>query len=447
MSETGDFPTHGHTHAMGAAEMAARRHGANPSSRGPGGERRAGTIAFWIALAAIVLGLVALVKAAEGRSSTIDDAPSPGPDATGELGVGAPRDGIDSIALPVTVEPATDLVDGQTVIVSGAGFPPGATVGIVQCSPHLLPLEGVERCMVSAFGTATTDDTGGFSTSFVVNRFIEVHGQEIDCAAPAPEGHPASCYLAAGALDNYDLSGTAPLHFDPSAPAAPRPEMLVDAADGLHDYDLVQITIRNPGAGAEWHLNQCVAYSNPPVCGGVALVDPVDPERPGVMVSHDGSDISAVFHVRRIIDGVDCGAAPESCSIVAQDGASGMLRSKRVSFDPAGGLAELSISLAPPPHPFGEVLLVDVRHRAPLASPTPPVQCITAEPGPDSCIPVGALDRLVPTGSTGWVVLVPSLVRPDGSSVDCASGPGVCEVRYVDADGTVATTPIEAASG
>ena len=72
MSAGGDFPTQGHTHAVGHAEMAARRHGANPSSHGPGSEGRTGAIAFWIALVAIVLAVGALLVAIDGREATPD---------------------------------------------------------------------------------------------------------------------------------------------------------------------------------------------------------------------------------------------------------------------------------------------------------------------------------------------------------------------------------------
>src|SRR3546814_15158823 len=45
-----------------------------------------------------------------------------------------PRDGKDSIQLPLALEPAGPYADGDTVTVTGSGFVPGERVGIVQCA-------------------------------------------------------------------------------------------------------------------------------------------------------------------------------------------------------------------------------------------------------------------------------------------------------------------------
>lgn len=418
---------------------------------GPGPDRRAGMVAFWIALAVIVLLIAGLVMVAGGGGPDGSGDGNAAPDLenteTSVLDPAAPRDGVDSIGLPVTADPAADLADGQTVTVSGSGFPPGTDVGIVQCSPHLLPLEGVDRCMVSAFGTATTDDTGSVSTTFVVQRFLQVADQEIDCASPPPDGYETSCTLAVGALDNYDLSGIATLQFDPAAEAGPRATLSLDTVAGLADYQEVSLTIDNPGVGVEWHVNQCLAHTSPSVCGGAAVFDPVDRGRPAMMVSADGAPISARLLVRRVVNGTDCAREPEACSIVVQDGASGMLRSQRISFDPGISFAQPELSIETPwPLQAGAPIPVEVHFRGPMQSDHPLLQCPTGESDPSRCVPVGWLERLAARGSAGSVTLLPRIPLDNGSDIDCTTS-GACELRYVDSSGGTDTVlPLEIAA-
>jgi hypothetical protein len=173
-----------------------------------------------------------------------DDAVDDDASAVVELVPQAPWDGADSLLLPVNVEPSTGLVDGQTVTVTGAFFPPGRSFGVVMCTTQAVEY-GVSACDIGRFAQGTTSTDGTFTASFTVERYFWVAGQQVDCMAgnidPADwmaarnAGEPPlsvtdptrfSCIVAVGLLDDYDQSGGFPISFDGAVtgPDAPAPD-------------------------------------------------------------------------------------------------------------------------------------------------------------------------------------------------------------------------------
>lgn len=348
-----------------------------------------------------------------------------------ELAVGAPDDGTDSLGLPVGVAPSADLVDGQQVEVVAEGFPALTEVALVQCSPHAGPNPGVERCMISTFERSVTDLDGTVTTVFTVQRVLTIGDREIDCAGPPPDGHETSCVVAVSMLSDYDVSGTALLHFDPEAPLAPHPAVSVSATTGLADYQLVTVTLANPGVGSRWFVNECVVRAEPVHCGGGAVVDPVDPDLVDVVSSDDGTDITFTVPTRRMIDAVDCGRAPEACSMVLERQGDGRILSVRLSFDPDLALAPLELALDAPLVADRDVG-IEIVHRSLGQVANPILQCPTASAGLDDCVPIGSFHGLVAMGTRGSVR--PMAVVGDA---DCAVD-GACVLRTLDGGGSIA---------
>jgi hypothetical protein len=349
----------------------------------------------------------------------------------------APDDGTESIMLPVWAEPAENLFDGEQIQVFAEEFPPFAEVALVQCSPHAGVNPGVDRCMISTFERAVASPDGDVVATFTVQRMLVIGDQEIDCTSPPPDGFEASCVVAVGMLSDYDVSGTAPLHFDPAAPITDHPSVELSARIDVHDYQQVTLTIRNPGAGSRWHVNQCVVRANPAHCGGGAVVDPQDPELQGAVFSPDGADIVATVPLRRMVDDVDCAREPEACSLVVQRQDDMRIYSTRLSFVPGAPLAQAALVVdADPPLVAGSPVPIEIVNRAPGQLTHPVMQCAAGSVDVDSCVPVGRVFVLVATGGRGEVTPV-ARVDAAGASTDCSTD-GACVLRIYDPDGTAA---------
>lgn len=112
----------------------------------------------------------------------------------------------------ITVTPDEDLVDFQEVTVSGSGYTPGATIGLVQC---LNDPGSQENCDLSTLTYTSANSTGSFTAQFEVQRLLDVQGEEVDCA-------PGACGIGAGNISDFDEASATPIEFDPTVPPAPR---------------------------------------------------------------------------------------------------------------------------------------------------------------------------------------------------------------------------------
>ena len=118
----------------------------------------------------------------------------------------------------ITVTPDTDLVDFQTVTVSGSGFPANIDLGMAQCSTGGPPT--LESCDLDTSVIILSDAAGAFTADFVVERLIETPAAgDVDCAEA-----PGTCVLGAAPLDISEFA-VAPLAFDPDVPPQPRLEI------------------------------------------------------------------------------------------------------------------------------------------------------------------------------------------------------------------------------
>lgn len=218
------------------------------------------------AVAALVAGLVA-TQGIDGDDQARLDVDA---DELPELQAGlltplGPRDGKDSIRLPITAAPSTGLRDGDVVTVTGEGFEPGESVGIVQCAKEAAgdapeDRAGVEACNIGAYSPVTADDEGRIAGTFTVRRVLTTPlTGTVDCAAEAER-----CIVAAGAIADYDRSGGTPLAFDPDVAPVPIPTIVVEPATDLADGQAVRVVADGLTPNEVIYVQVCA--SDPTAC-------------------------------------------------------------------------------------------------------------------------------------------------------------------------------------
>lgn len=192
----------------------------------------------------------------DGLTTTVPETPQPDFDgAPAPIALGGPADGKDSVGLPVIVEPATGLVEGQSVSVSGRGFPAGVDVGVVMCTKEAGREHGgrgVEACNISHVGRGTTGSDGNVTVPFTVRRLQTLDGQEIDCAS-----EPGRCIVGMGMISDYDQSGGFAIDFDPSVPLPDPPSVDLSRTEGIVDGETVEIVATGFVPDSLAYVNQC----------------------------------------------------------------------------------------------------------------------------------------------------------------------------------------------
>lgn len=231
--------------------------------------RRRGRLLAVAAAAALLVGTVAVISQKPGDSGErvdVDEggeaSPAFAPRVLRPLG---PRDGKDSIQLPVTATPSTGLDDGDEVEVSSPGFEPGERVGIVQCakeaggdSPEVRG--GIDGCNIGTVQYADADAQGLATGSIAVRRVLTTPlTGTVDCAAEANR-----CLVAMGALSDYDRSGGAGIEFAPGGPPVELPTVTVTPTEDLADGDVVHVVAEGLIPGSVTSLSVC--SSDPAVC-------------------------------------------------------------------------------------------------------------------------------------------------------------------------------------
>jgi hypothetical protein len=196
-----------------------------------------------------------------------------------------------------SANPASDLRDGQTIAISGAGFDPDAQVGMVEC---LIGATGTAQCDLAGIRFTTTDAAGSLSSQFTVTRVINVGGALTDCATPN------ACVLGLQESANPTVSATVALSFEDVPIVAPA--VTVGPSTGLLDAQTVEVEGSGFTPGATVALLECPADS--------LLVSDCDFST-GLFVQADGGGtISTTYRVVRIITvtgtSLDC-AEPLAC--------------------------------------------------------------------------------------------------------------------------------------
>jgi neocarzinostatin family protein len=108
----------------------------------------------------------------------------------------------------VSVTPDTGLVDGQTVTVSGGGYSPNSSLGIVQCPTGADSLDDCDGRTAHSF---SADGAGNYVQPLTVQRIIRRSsiGEETDCSVPG------NCVVASVYIHGFQGLATAPIQFAP----------------------------------------------------------------------------------------------------------------------------------------------------------------------------------------------------------------------------------------
>lgn len=223
----------------------------------------------------------------------------------------------------IAVSPATDLVDGTTVHVTGAGFTPGSGVEIVPCRSPFTVYGDCESPrtyqQAEADGTLAAD-------AYLPAILFTGNGERVDCRV-------VPCELVA-TRDLYLLeerhTARAALAFRPDGPLLPPPALTVEPSEALVDGQSVQVsgTGFRPGLVV---ISQCAAGTAAGF-GRCAGFDYVEADAQGAL-----STTLNVAVLARVGNGfTDCKQAP-GCTIEALDFNSiGSLATVPIAFDPAG---------------------------------------------------------------------------------------------------------------
>jgi acetyl esterase/lipase len=224
----------------------------------------------------------------------------------------------------ITVAPDHDLLDGQTVNVTGTGFPPDTFVSFYVCAPGHV----ADACQWTP-DFAPVDGAGHFQVDVVVSAVVPSEGGEIDCRTTAEP-----CVLvAAESSPSSPRAGRAPLHFDPDAPLLPSPEIAVEPSTNLPDVATVTVSGEHFAPRGGVSVMMCRTGSDFEGC---------DPQA-DTFLSPDGSgaftiDLGVAARFESWAgERVDCRDGP-GCEVVADD----FVRQRRAT-------APLTFAPLPPP--------------------------------------------------------------------------------------------------
>ena len=199
------------------------------------------------------------------------------------------------------VTPASGLLDGQSVVVSGTGFDPGVQVGMAECQSGSVDTTG---CDLAGTTFTTTDGSGSFSTSFHVTRVIDVAGSLTDCATAG------ACVLGLEETSDPAVTATVALSFA-DVPIA-LPTVTVSPSTDLVDQQAVQVAGLGFTPGATVALLECPA--------GSSAVGACDFSTILIVTADPTGAIATPYKAVRVVtvDGssLDC-AAPAACSLSA----------------------------------------------------------------------------------------------------------------------------------
>lgn len=261
-----------------------------------------------------------------------DDRPAPDfENAPTPIGLGAPDDGKDSVRLPIVAEPATGLVDGQTVLVSGMGFPPDSSVGVVMCTKEAGQDHGgrgVEACNINHYASGTSDAQGVASVEFEVRRIVQLDGEDVDCASES-----GRCIIGMGLISDYDQSGGVAVDFDPSVPLPEKPTVELTKTENLVDGETVRVAVTGLEPGAPISMSQCTDEG---ACAeGAALHGTAD----------EAGNFDGSIRLWRTFGtygpngptNVDCAAAACTLLVHAELASSWPLPTPELTFDPSRG--------------------------------------------------------------------------------------------------------------
>ncbi|MBL8778877.1 MAG: hypothetical protein JNK12_23300 [Acidimicrobiales bacterium] len=159
----------------------------------------------------------------------------------------------------IAVDPATDLVDGQTVTVTGDGYAPDQRYWVAQCPASAVTLD--EGCVVYGDATWASDGFGHVVAEPALLARLLAIPRPTDCRVDA-------CTVSLVDLAaNLSIEPRATIGFDPDSPLLPRPEIEARPSTGLRDGQTVRVVGSAFDPGEQLLLSECIAIdATPEVC-------------------------------------------------------------------------------------------------------------------------------------------------------------------------------------
>jgi Neocarzinostatin family len=161
----------------------------------------------------------------------------------------------------ITVTPDTDLVDGQVVEVTGAGFTPQSSVWLSQCPTGITLLADVIQACGQTPVMVLPDASGGFSVSTEVTRQIPAG----DCARA-----PGTCSMVVVDIGVMSVVAQAPIDVTDAPTMSENISVRPSAVD---DGDTVMVTGENFPPDVAVAVVQC--FSDRPVTAEWCAAAPV----------------------------------------------------------------------------------------------------------------------------------------------------------------------------
>ena len=210
----------------------------------------------------------------------------------------------DGPAAPViSIDPADDLVDSQTLTVTGSGFAAGVDITLTQCVLGLV--EPVSNCHQSnVFETLQADARGEFTAQTRARRLLRSDSGILDCAhltagrcaLVATADRPATPQTTrfGGAVQlRYDRAPEPPALVEPSDPALddepvrpPDFRISLEGDTGLRDGERVTVLVADAEPGTLLNFGLCAPDTPPGV------------DCPPVAAHHVGDERRTWFDIR-----------------------------------------------------------------------------------------------------------------------------------------------------
>ena len=201
----------------------------------------------------------------------------------------------------LTVTPSTDLVNGQHVVVDGAGFSPESPVGLSECAST----SSIGTCALGTSVEAAEDGT--FSVGIDLHNRLWA-GQVLDCRDPA-----VTCSMQAYSYFEPDGSATTDLSFDPEGPNLPPPVLAADPSTDLVDGQTTSVS----GSGFASPFGPIFVADRMDRPATAAWVPPTDPRssaHPPASTTADVAEPAYPTTVQECLTGSDPQAFPNTCS-------------------------------------------------------------------------------------------------------------------------------------
>lgn len=320
----------------------------------------------------------------------------------------------------LAVSPPAELVDRQSVAVTGSGFRPDYYVSFSVCRS---PLDDYRDCDSGGDYYAETDVTGSFSSTLVLDAaFLAGDGDVVDCRTS-----DFACVLLA---TNDVESAVLGLHFDPDAPLAPAPVLLAAPETGLVDGQVVAVT----GSGFQPEsfvaLQQCTA-------------DALD-TRGCTWRGYADTDATGSFSTKVSVlaafeaaggTRVNCRSAPGRCQLVAgRVGDPGEAGVVPLVFDPSAPLRPPPVLTVEPATDLvdGQVVTLTGTGFLPFDDDITVAQCRARWDGPDDCDTASVYSQVAEDGTFTVTLALDAVLRTDGGEVDCRTASQGCVVVVGD---------------